>query len=1058
MFSLCSLKEYIANQIKVYTPEMSEIDYRISNMTFIKKNIPDDINKMKKIGKISISNTTVLDMNSIEGEVSLSYDMNKIESKSSFVSLRTNNALISGKWCYEVILFSNGLFQLGFCELDTPFTNMNGVGDDLKSYAFDGYRYCTWHKTSHHYGCIWDYGDVIGVCIDMDKGTIEYFINGKSLGIAFKNIHTGNIALFPGLSFGLGEKCFFNFGSIPFHYHYKGYEPIDIPNCHYTNSSKATAGILNILVGRILKILSNENISGHIKGTLSMISFEFLIKVSFRDLFLCKMLLFPFLMNLKKDNPEEFEAFIHYLIQTADLLQENHFISELIDKLCNLIEEYSSMIFTEKKHYIQYTTLLYDLLSQDEVFSNWVENGNILCNLRNLFTGNTFSMSALYTILQNQYSSELLLIPASFLLKKVIKQNSFSPDSENEQLLSETHMKFYEILFSFGEKNNEMQRCLQIMFRLINKSYNLDMLSNPNIINDCFSEKNKNNIKAVKNVIYPYMKYFINKFGDTTPEILSLAHMKEEGNNYGFPLPRYFGEQLIGGKSFHQICICIKHNIEEPSIIIEEDDNYVNYYFHLFLRFITPVTHILKMFSKIFSFFKKVFVENLGSGERGVFSLNLLFRTFYYLFNDECCVLLKKSSDFILKWMKYHLFLNAQSIYLMTQSVIDFPFEVFKILTIARSKLIEGNYVEELFDFYLELLTSTDNSNIIVSSLKKIVFVMKKPKYSSKIMCDESKIANLMKFFSSKIEQSEYEKLIIKIIGNMIMISSDRDIIAKHSTNKKILQKLFINFASFTNEKMTAYVYYLDYCTEKILNSIFPCLNKEIYIQYLLKNFNDLRLCVKVYEFGFQVSADTFFEDPKSLVFVQFKKFLINLSNRIIAEPYFSEFSELTKKSLAFKGSDAFFFFIAIVGIFTAINRSKYKEDFDEKISSIDEIHIIPFIDLEKKIKNILEFSSKSQKFENEKIAKEILEYNDILYRMKQKKEEYQKQVKMLPAQDKMDEEDLCILCYNNIADKMIIPCKHVACGECLTQYMLTKTICFICHGNIENIDDNNKT
>ena len=71
------------------------------------------------------------------------------------------------------------------------------------------------------------------------------------------------------------------------------------------------------------------------------------------------------------------------------------------------------------------------------------------------------------------------------------------------------------------------------------------------------------------------------------------------------------------------------------------------------------------------------------------------------------------------------------------------------------------------------------------------------------------------------------------------------------------------------------------------------------------------------------------------------------------------------------------------------------------------------------------------------------------------KKEEYQKQVKMLPTQDKMDEEDLCILCYNNIADKMIMPCKHVACGECLTQYMLTKTICFICHGNIENIDDN---
>ena len=35
---------------------------------------------------------------------------------------------------------------------------------------------------------------------------------------------------------------------------------------------------------------------------------------------------------------------------------------------------------------------------------------------------------------------------------------------------------------------------------------------------------------------------------------------------------------------------------------------------------------------------------------------------------------------------------------------------------------------------------------------------------------------------------------------------------------------------------MTAYVYYLDYCTEKILNSIFPCLNKEIYIQVASKS------------------------------------------------------------------------------------------------------------------------------------------------------------------------------------------------------------------------------
>ena len=60
------------------------------------------------------------------------------------------------------------------------------------------------------YGRYWECGDVIGVCIDMDKRTIEFYLNGESLGIAFSNISKGdNVAYFPALSIYTKESCIF---------------------------------------------------------------------------------------------------------------------------------------------------------------------------------------------------------------------------------------------------------------------------------------------------------------------------------------------------------------------------------------------------------------------------------------------------------------------------------------------------------------------------------------------------------------------------------------------------------------------------------------------------------------------------------------------------------------------------------------------------------------------------------------------------------------------------------------------------------------------------------
>lgn len=50
-----------------------------------------------------------------------------------------------------------------------------GVGDTANSYGFDGGRVRKWNVATSQYGQSWLPGDVIGSCIDLDKGTLEYY-------------------------------------------------------------------------------------------------------------------------------------------------------------------------------------------------------------------------------------------------------------------------------------------------------------------------------------------------------------------------------------------------------------------------------------------------------------------------------------------------------------------------------------------------------------------------------------------------------------------------------------------------------------------------------------------------------------------------------------------------------------------------------------------------------------------------------------------------------------------------------------------------------------------
>ncbi|PVU91592.1 hypothetical protein BB559_004061 [Furculomyces boomerangus] len=90
---------------------------------------------------------------------------------------------------YSVVLLTNGLIQIGWCSDRSVFypTCGKGVGDNFESASYDGFRAQKWHGllSNSDYGNRWMIGDIISTTIDLAKGEVEFFRNGKSLGVAF---------------------------------------------------------------------------------------------------------------------------------------------------------------------------------------------------------------------------------------------------------------------------------------------------------------------------------------------------------------------------------------------------------------------------------------------------------------------------------------------------------------------------------------------------------------------------------------------------------------------------------------------------------------------------------------------------------------------------------------------------------------------------------------------------------------------------------------------------------------------------------------------------------
>jgi hypothetical protein len=139
-------------------------------------------------------------------------------------------AISSGKWYWEVTASATAEDMIGITKSDVATTGY--FGSQATSYGYyktNGNKYNSASGTA--YGASYTGGDIIGVALDLDAGTLIYYKNGVSQGTAFTGLSG---SFFAGVSTaGTGGTQVINFGQL-------GFTPIgDTPPTDYLALSTA---------------------------------------------------------------------------------------------------------------------------------------------------------------------------------------------------------------------------------------------------------------------------------------------------------------------------------------------------------------------------------------------------------------------------------------------------------------------------------------------------------------------------------------------------------------------------------------------------------------------------------------------------------------------------------------------------------------------------------------------------------------------------------------------------------------------------------------------------
>ena len=818
----------------------NELDYLYEKKMLSMKKDPKpaktNIEKMKVVGKIYTSNQTCFEVNEAgRNNFNIKFNKLKIEAKSnynSFLSLMANNCVISGKWCYEVTLLTNGLFQIGFCQLNTPFSRHMGVGDDKSSYGFDGYRKVSWNGEKKLYGKFWDIGDVVGVCIDFDKRSIEYFLNGEPLGVAFNNIAKGeNIAYFPALSLMRGEACIFNFGQLPFKYEYKNYQSFDTPMSKVNGIDSIISELLQIWGKNILPLIESSKLSDYQILLLNSDIFN-LLSQYVNDIYIFNQVIIPFLIELKTGKLSSFPennnySFSQFIISILDFIidkekqknsafqiYENLSIEILENALRMAIFMREGEIPLQKKlnYWDTLMKVFISLLKCDKITSLLFQSESILEVFRNIFNSNWLHQGEMIEfVLSKEKNIKMNQAPIKLTLNEIRKEYFTSRKKYYYKINEVISKQLSSLILLFLKDTRKLYdgKILKDKFNdLIRYGYSMNE-GNEVIFNmlGIGSKINKQEQVFLRNIfmnlIYMFDENFIKmKFEDiaTHPWFYRTD-----------PNSVYFDEVGIGGT--------ISHVTSEYSHFIKEEmkiktDEFGHDFFHKIIHMTNNifVCTALKKFDELYSKIKTTPIsECLETKDNGTTSFNAYIRNIFYVFPFSVQVALYKFAFFIIKYLMYLIKKNDYIIYFIPASMTEIPFAIFKLLINLKSMILydstfrqninkcsqhfeNDDFVKNIVEFYLILFADEKiaNPELKEGFLRKVNFLLEKQIieefYEENNKIFELLIKGLLKDIKVDVLSHSASKILLKLITP---ICFGYKIFSKY--NKKQKNKYFYN-------------------------------------------------------------------------------------------------------------------------------------------------------------------------------------------------------------------------------------------------------------------------
>lgn len=144
-------------------------------------------------------------------------DVVTIGSIGGFRSGRAIQSFSTGKWYWEIKITNIGSGGANECLVGigtSAATLGNYLGSDTFGWAYDSSGQKQ-HGSGPAYGATFTTGDVIGIALDLTAGTITFYKNGISQGVAFTGISG---TLFPMVSGGANAVMTCNFGATAFVY------------------------------------------------------------------------------------------------------------------------------------------------------------------------------------------------------------------------------------------------------------------------------------------------------------------------------------------------------------------------------------------------------------------------------------------------------------------------------------------------------------------------------------------------------------------------------------------------------------------------------------------------------------------------------------------------------------------------------------------------------------------------------------------------------------------------------------------------------------------------